>query len=282
MHQQQTAPSFQQQQHNEFKSPASISQHSEVSSASSSPSPSVTPNSGSPCANTSSNNHAVANLLNLQTNESLATQYLNNNSNNSPAISPSLIPLNNGQQQQAASTYSPALLAAIANMSSYNQQMNANSSNGVSTTGGNSYPYFEFANNFQQFIQQKTKTPDNNNNDNHGSMGSAIEPDNFEDSDNVQQETLSNKQALGDAAQASTSSCNKKRGLSDVISKLRNNQQSDAKQEGFCQKYGEAGEEEMINDAYESNQNESDINEEDGEYDYQNQNGNFHAIFISF
>lgn len=269
MHQQQTAPSFQQQQQqNEFKSPASISQPSEASSASSSPSPSVTPNTASPCANPSTNNHAVANLLNLQTNESLTTQYLNS----SPAISPS----HGHHQLQGASTYSPALLAAIANMSSYNQQMN--SSSGASTTAGNSYPYFELANNFQQFIQHNAKTPDNNNN--HENMGSSLEPDNFDDSGNLQQETLSIKQEISDAAQASTS-FNKKRGLSDVISKLRNNQQSDVKQEGFCQKYGEAGEEEMINnDTYESNQNESDLNEEDNEYEYQNQNGNFYVPFL--
>lgn len=272
MHQQQTAPKFQQQQQNEFKSPASVSQHSEASSASSSPSPSVTPNISSPCANPSINNHAVANLLNLQTSESLTTQYLNN----SPAISPSLIPPSNGHQQlQGAGTYSPALLAAIANMSSYNQQMN--SSSGAATAAGNSYPYFELANNFQQLIQQNAKTLDNNNNQEN--MGSALESDNFEDSDNLQQETLSIKQEISDAAQSSTS-FNKKRGLSDVISKLRNNQQSDAKQEGFCQKYGEAGDEEMINnDTYESNQNESDLNEEDNEYEYQDQNGKFYVLF---
>ncbi len=66
----------------------------------------------------------------------------------------------------------------------------------------------------------------------------------------------------------SSSHCgfSKKRGLSDVISKLRNNQQSDVKQE-------KREMDEFVNEAYEANQNESDLNDEDGEYEYQNQNG---------
>ena len=65
------------------------------------------------------------------------------------------------------------------------------------------------------------------------------------------------------------SSLNRKRALSDVISKLRNNQQTDNKDHDSLSKLEEENGNET--ESYETNQNDSDLNDEDEEFNYQNE-----------
>jgi len=202
MEQQAISQSFQ-----DFKQSTS----SKSSNSSASPSPSATPLSIS--------NHAVTSLLNLQ-----QTPNYTDNSASSYSFNQSVLQAGNNTNP-ATIGYSPALMAAIANMSSsYNNQQAV----------APNFPYYDFSNNFQQFMNnfQQIDNPKkqeilNENADNH-----SVE---FIKKETSQSETLSSLSlysSLGNTPVSLNSSLNKKRALSDVISKLRNNQQSDIKDDG--------------------------------------------------
>ena len=133
-----------QQQTSNFQDFKQLNQ-SRASSTSSPPSPSITPMS----AASSSSNHAMSNLLNLQTNFPDATMANSYFSSQNP-----MLPANSNYNQ---ATYSPAIMAAIANMSSISQAYPQNAITTGNCVPNGNYPYFEFANNFQQFIQQVDK-----------------------------------------------------------------------------------------------------------------------------
>ena len=181
------------------------------------------PSSPSPSitpVSSASSSHAVANLLNL-------------NNANSIEQTP-----NNLYYGQAYS--SPAIMAAAIN----------------AVANMPSYPYFDFANNFQQFIQH-------------------IDKKNKQDNELKQQmdastSSLSVNEALSSYTPLSSanSSFNKKRALAEVISKLRN-QQNDGKELLMLTnklKYEQHEEDaDLTNENCESNRDDSDNEEEEDE-----------------
>ncbi len=208
MHQQATSQSFQ-----DFK--PSTSSKSSNSSTSSSPSPSVTPLTAS--------NHAVASLLNVQQ----ATNF-SDNIVNSYNFNQSLQTSSN--TNSGTTSYSPALMAAIANMSAtYNSQQT------IAVTPN--FPFYEFSNNFQQFMQHidSSKKQLSIKDDGNSSSSEYIRKETNEDDTLPTILSCSSSSlysSLNNTPVSVNSGLNRKRALSDVISKLRNNQQNDNKDDG--------------------------------------------------
>ena len=201
------------------------SQSSQQGAATVSSAPSSPSPSITPVSSASSS-HAVANLLNL---------------NNANSLDQTPNSLYYGQAYS-----SPAIMAAAIN----------------AVANMPSYPYFDFANNFQQFIQHidKKSKQDNEFKQQMDASTSSL---------NVNEALSSYSCSLGNTPLSSAnSSFNKKRALAEVISKLRN-QQNDGKELLMLTsklKYEQHEEEaDMTNENCESNRDDSDNEDEEDE-----------------
>lgn len=155
-------------------------------------------------------------------------------------------------------------MAALANMSNYNQHQP-------------NYPYYDFSNNFQHLMQQidKNKPKQEINHLHNEEDSSPVTPKKqFQDTPPVSSSCSSSSYSSVNSTPTSlNSSMNRKRALSDVISKLRHNQQSDSKEDEFNEREACEVNTNVRNENMHDNegcepisQPETEMNDEDEEY----------------